>query len=364
VKLTTLDTLAADKFDGTSIDFIKIDAEGAEADILRGGATFFAEQSPLAMFELKHGDEVNTALIKQFSDMGYNSYRLIPSLNVLVPFSLAEPVPGYMLNLFACKEDCAQALMERGLLLHPIDDKAPLAPASWDEFLALQPWIEASNTGWADWGRGELRAADQILKDALCHWAAAHKPHSAEDDQDKHAAAMLRYKQLLAASQRIQSHPSLHDSTAQGRPPLLLTAARIMGDMGQRGIRLNYLRDVSNDLTSGNVQLPAPFLAPAARFDNLTEDFNMVGWLGTGIVETINDLQAFSNCFVDPNAGIELMKPLITSSYPRAETARRYILMVLKTGAKFDGPLPAPFALLGQEAPDHRNAAKWQPYLA
>src|SRR5262245_3317731 len=41
-------------------DFVKIDAEGEEHKIIEGGRAFFTDRSPLVMFEVKIGDEVNT----------------------------------------------------------------------------------------------------------------------------------------------------------------------------------------------------------------------------------------------------------------------------------------------------------------
>lgn len=50
VQLTTLDD-CMQQYAWTRMDFIKIDAEGAELQILEGAKLFFAELSPLVMFE-------------------------------------------------------------------------------------------------------------------------------------------------------------------------------------------------------------------------------------------------------------------------------------------------------------------------
>jgi FkbM family methyltransferase len=42
-----------------AIDFVKIDAEGEEERILDGARTFLSRDSPLVMFEVKAGNEVN-----------------------------------------------------------------------------------------------------------------------------------------------------------------------------------------------------------------------------------------------------------------------------------------------------------------
>ena len=50
VQLTTLDE-CMHQYGWTRIDFIKIDAEGAELQIIAGAKRFFADMSPLVMFE-------------------------------------------------------------------------------------------------------------------------------------------------------------------------------------------------------------------------------------------------------------------------------------------------------------------------
>src|ERR1700751_3958981 len=58
VSLTTLDSEDLSR-SWEPVDFIKIDDEGGELDIIRGGETFFAEQSPLVMFERRAADREN-----------------------------------------------------------------------------------------------------------------------------------------------------------------------------------------------------------------------------------------------------------------------------------------------------------------
>src|SRR5579871_4631383 len=54
-----------------SVDFVKIDAEGEEERIVDGGKAFFERQSPLVMFEVRVGREVNESLRSLFRRHGY-----------------------------------------------------------------------------------------------------------------------------------------------------------------------------------------------------------------------------------------------------------------------------------------------------
>ena len=75
VSLSTLDG-CLETHRWRDIDFMKIDAEGEETNILKGGARFFAEQSPLIQYEIKAGSELHLDLVEAFAALEYRSYRL------------------------------------------------------------------------------------------------------------------------------------------------------------------------------------------------------------------------------------------------------------------------------------------------
>ncbi len=65
ILLLTLDHCRK-KYQWTDIDFIKLDAEGEESNILRKGKHTLSTLSPLIMYELKHGEKLNIPLINLF----------------------------------------------------------------------------------------------------------------------------------------------------------------------------------------------------------------------------------------------------------------------------------------------------------
>lgn len=113
VRVRTLDACAAEFLEGVAVDFVKLDAEGEEEAILRGGASIFVQQSPLVMFERCDGGKINAGLPKAFRSLGYDLFVLVAEAGLLAPASGNEDT----LNLFACKPDRAAQLAERGLLL-------------------------------------------------------------------------------------------------------------------------------------------------------------------------------------------------------------------------------------------------------
>ena len=78
------------------------------------------------MFEIKAGDQVNLDLVRQFELLGYKAFKLIPGLNILVPWKKNEIADGYLLNLFCCKSDRAKLLYGQGVLIFDEIDKSEI----------------------------------------------------------------------------------------------------------------------------------------------------------------------------------------------------------------------------------------------
>ena len=179
VSLVTLDD-CMDRFRWQDIELIKIDAEGEEANIVQGGRRFFGNLAPLVQYELKSANDLNLDLIRHFAAIGYDSYRLLPGLNLLVPFDAESSPDPYLLNLFCCKAERANRLAARGLLLRSADlagagDSLGMT-ASRDEFCAkyhgdmrLRTFVcRAARAVWelTEKARGKRRCAAGIV--VLC----------------------------------------------------------------------------------------------------------------------------------------------------------------------------------------------------
>src|SRR5713101_6729401 len=81
VQITSLDLEEAER-GWPAPDFVKIDAEGEEERVLAGGAKFFSRHSPLVMFEIMTGREINERLLSIFPSMGYRLYQMLPTTPV------------------------------------------------------------------------------------------------------------------------------------------------------------------------------------------------------------------------------------------------------------------------------------------
>ena len=94
IEITTLDAFLEANPD-VVIDFVKMDAEGMEDQILKGAASFFKAQQPLVMFEIKDSATVNTHLFSAFQALNYDLYQLLPGLNVLTPFDESAKIDAF-----------------------------------------------------------------------------------------------------------------------------------------------------------------------------------------------------------------------------------------------------------------------------
>ena len=177
VRLETLDAFLATHAQGVNIDFIKLDAEGDETRVLAGGARFFAEQSPVVLFELKHGDVVNTGLLDAWQALGFGLFRWSAELGLLRPYLGADEEAAFALNLVAVRPAQQTRLASRGLLTTERSLREVRLPVPSAQ--ALDDWCaQPSQRGLGVPAAGPRTGADAVLSqvygDSLRAVASAH----------------------------------------------------------------------------------------------------------------------------------------------------------------------------------------------
>jgi FkbM family methyltransferase len=280
VMLLTLDHCAK-KYGWEDIDFIKLDAEGEESNILKKGKTFLNSKSPLIMFELKHGDKVNIHLINQFINFGYESYRLVPGLEVLTPFRPDEPYDGYLLNLFCCKGDRAELLESAGVMARQLHygEVEPDARAVHD-YLSRRPFGKALAAALA--GGGE--PSEEYLR-ILTAYVVAHSGAIPAAKKVAHLMAALHgLRRMLAGGE-------------QGFERLT-TFARIAFDAGERSLGVTILTQLINEY-GGNLDfaIAEPVLPASPKYDAIPPNDRLTEWLFASILEQYCVKHAYSSYF-------------------------------------------------------------------
>ncbi len=276
IALRTLDN-CFEEFQWPQLDFIKLDAEGEELNILKSASKTFEHCSPLVMFELKHLDKINMPLINAFRELGFDSYILIPGLNILAPFDENAELDGYQLNLFCCKPDLVSKLEERGLLAR--DTEAMDAPedVKVDDFLKSLPAMKTISFS---------LKTDETYARALRAFVAA---------QDSTVSPSRRVQYLNQAFE-IARNAMNNNETRIGR---LASYARIAMDAGKRDFGLQILGyTIENFFRTGRpFELNEPFLPVSPVFQTMDSGANPRAWFAASILDQYVRKHAFSSYF-------------------------------------------------------------------
>ena len=350
VRTTTLDAWSAESACG-AIDFVKIDAEGEEANIISGGRNFFSAQNPLVMLEILHGDIIEFAGTQELKQLGYEVYRLVPGLCTLAPIQTRNDATGtasldpYQLNLFCCKPASAKLLETRGLLTTEAIPSCDIPPVnSWLPFLRRQPSfapLEAVATNFL--AGNAIPGADQY-RSALDHYAMS---------QDRELARGARYAHLISARGALEG--ALAQATTIAR---FCTASRLLADSGLRGRAVEVLRNLLNAL-SKPVNVNEPFICPSQRFDAVLPDSGKMGmWLTASILDALQRLASFSSAYLYTTGVLNQLEFLKQTGFQLPEMERRRQLIRIRLGLQKQ---PEPSALLAVSRATNLNPELWDP---
>lgn len=331
VSLTTLDAESLSRAWGP-VDFIKIDAEGGEADIVRGGESFFAEQSPLVMFERRAAYEENEGVRTAFLARGYNLFKLIGPDTHLVPVGADESFDAFDLNLFACKPDRADILSADAMLVK--NCTAPEAAAG----LGLKLWARQVFAGSFAHAKNVSDPRYRRALDAYAVWRAADR------------ALADRSGALLAAADILQKLAADSQNLA-----VLSTAARVTYEAGRRVFSIDCLNRMLGLLRHARPELREPFWPAASRFDTIHPGGDRDNWFLAATFEAYEERRAFSSQFAAPDTlgGLDW---LAGTRYATATMERRRQLIAIQAGRQQQRQ-PAP--LLSKTGAGHLNPQLW-----
>lgn len=321
ISLVSLD-VARNEHAWDDIDFIKIDAEGEEAAIIRGGRTFFQDQSPLIQYEVKAGADVHLELVNLFHEIGYASYRLVPGLDILVPFDPQGLVDGYLLNLFCCKPDRARRLAELGRLVQP-EDIASLPQArdllrrlnaddayGWRNVLGTHPYGIRLTPRWRN---STDKGLESEIAQAISLHAIAH---------DQTLCARDRFAGLTACIEGLISVCNQQAGFLR-----TLSLARVAREFGARAMAVQALNILVNQIMSSNqVNAAEPFLAASRYFDAIDPREAVGEWVLCSALEELERNSAYSSFYTGLSA-IDRLLAIEKLGFGSPEMARRLDLV-------------------------------------
>lgn len=318
VNLITLDSCIL-KYDFQDIEVVKLDAEGEEGNIIRGGKEFFSKFNPLVMYELTHGEGFNLDLMKQWRDIGYKSYYLIPGLQILAPFDQNKQPDKFQLNLFACKDDRAEVLNGRGLLSYGTQKEVVLDPVPdrRQSYFNSLPFGRAFQEMWSVGSPDEQGANTRYITALDCYVEAQDETKSAGE-----RLALLKMSYLLL-TELCQQWPIL---------PHLLSLARVASDIGERFNAVTILDHLYEMFQSDQpLELNKEHLAVSKRYDHLEPHGNVGEWCLSSIIEQGEKLRTFSSYYAGVSSlpMLEILKDLGFQSH---EMERRRQLLLIRDG--------------------------------
>jgi protein O-GlcNAc transferase len=325
VRVTTLDD-SLRQHGWKEIDFLKIDAEGEELNIIKGGRKFFASLSPLVLYEVKAGRDLHLELASEFAAIGYSSYRLVPGLKLLVPFILDSQPDGYLLNLFCCKQDRAAQLCSDGFLVESKDFSTAEMRAEFLDFSTTQKhkydWRRAlANLPYGavlekEWGQMPSSTDGDVVCDSLTHFSIS---------QDESLPQKIRFAALEHSFHAL-------GALCRERPDhlRLLSFARVAREYGARSEAVAALGKLFDRLKIENqADFGEPFLAPGKRFDAVPPGANLRTWLIAAILEELEHLVAYSSFFAG-DASKSRLEAIASLGFGSQEMQRRLQLVQLR----------------------------------
>ena len=305
------------------VDFVKLDAEGAEKRILDGGWRFFSEQSPLVMFEIKSTDTVDLTLVNKFSALGYHPLRLLPGLDLLTPADLSRPLDEYALNLFACKPERHALLAANNLRADGSESSSARcadAASVWAYF-ARRAYSRPQLEGW------KVRLADTRNEDKG-RWMR-----------------MLGYFVFAAdaeapPSQRVSSLEAAHEIAAESVPGVpewsrLNTLGRLAWSLGYRARAVAALEALLSSPSNPVETFDRPFLPASPEFDAIDPGQRRAAWSEACVLDRLESLQAFSSYFQGAQK-LDRLERIRATGFQRAEMERRRVLVRLRHGMPVD----------------------------
>jgi FkbM family methyltransferase len=309
------------------INFLTMNGLGQENNIINGGKRFFETFSPLILYKIKLGDRFHLDSVQAFSRIGYQSYRLVPGLNILAPFTIGEKVDIFQLNLFCCKAYCAEKLRKRGLLVSTIEKSLSLidAPAHlWLDYFQNFPYVLRLLRMWETFC---VEHADDLNwqkhQQALSAYAISKLPGYSGAD---------RYTALAKAHELMSDIVTIQPTVSR-----VMTSIRIAHDLGCQEDAANMLYRLYEYFESGkNISLDEPFLAVSGRIAALDPGNDMGQWLIYGVLESRELYRTFSSYFVGKSSlpDLELMR---SSPFYSDEMERRRQLIRDRFGIKGEG---------------------------
>ncbi len=194
VSQTTLD--AWWKFENQpQLDFIKVDVNGKELEVLQGALDLLGQHKPVLLIAIGEANQVYAEQLGEYlEDKRYGLYEFIPGPQLLSEYDVEAGSDPYLMNLVAVHEDRKEELKKEGWIYDESVEVGEPEAGLWEKVLKSYPWAKSILTHWQEkdsQNESYLRALDclcaaeqigpqHIEKDSpLCERNATHTGRAA-----------------------------------------------------------------------------------------------------------------------------------------------------------------------------------------
>lgn len=315
VQLNTLDAVHAE-IGLSSTSLLKLDAEGAEEAIFRGGRAFLAATDPVILHEIKAGKQVDLRVARLLAELGFAPYRHLPGLDVLVPCKLGDFLDPYQLNLFAIGRARAAKLVERGVLAEQMGVVPSVPTERGTQRLSKFPYARHLSLRWQ-----KSVSTDERLWQVFALHAFAH--------DETHVAAANRWAALERAFALALDRVNERDTV-----PRLLTATRLAAETGMRELAVRMVHDALSAMRSGATNLlDEPVLLPESAFETVRVAGPVDGLVLSAVLAAHERLRAYSSAYTGDDGLVELRLAALLG-YSDGEMSRRLELLEQRAGQR------------------------------
>ncbi|MCH6258025.1 FkbM family methyltransferase [Puniceicoccaceae bacterium K14] len=256
------------------LDFVKLDAEGQEENIVSGGKNVFEKQSPIVLFEIMHGASMSLNCWRALKKLDYEGYTLCPGTNVLVPVDPDTFDGRLTLNMIACKPDRAAQLEKAGHLCS--DTKLAIGDLRQIDENFFQSYLKESSYGQA---LAECGLLDEpMIQSGADNYRLGLNILALAEENGLSSIDKTKY--LLLAFEYVRSACAKHSSVAR-----LLTLIRLSLATHRRDIATRLLVDLAKAIQANeNLAIDEPFIVPAVDYDEVEVNGNLGEFIQSSIL--------------------------------------------------------------------------------
>jgi FkbM family methyltransferase len=275
VSLTSLDAWWG--FAGRpEVDFMKLDVNGMEADVLTGGSWMFEETKPVILASIGEHEENLKTLQSQLKAYGYQLFEYISGPELLAEYDPDAGVDPYKMNIIGIPECRVEEFKKSGWIFDKNVEPESADVEEWKEYIEQMPWAESQMEKWEK--QIDTNQHQEYLH-ALSLVCAAEQMETSDTDsksRSRKGATMLTAAQKLIGL----------FNNGQAGVAAAMTYVRLMSQLGKQSQAVEMAKQLMETVNSGkDISAELPFLPPLPEQDTTAVETDFTNWLTVRTVE-------------------------------------------------------------------------------